>query len=292
MEVWLMRADSFVVRLLRGALRRRVRGSTRAALLLSRVIPGWRAVEVPVGDESVFIDLSEASSHGLFAGLLPEVAERAFVRTHVQRGETVLDVGAHWGLYTVETAARVGPEGRVFAFEPCPTVLPCLTRTVARLPNVTLIAAAVSDCSASATLAVPPDASMASLADGTATAGLRTFKVNTVTIDTLLEEGMFGSADFVKCDVEGAEAMVFRGAASLLDRPDAPVVMLEVNARAAAALGLPATAALDVLAGFTRAGYVFYSLSAAGRLESLPDDPERAWNVFAVSEDRRSWIDA
>lgn len=95
----------------------------------------------------------------------------------------------------------------------------------------------------------------------------------------------------MKCDVEGAEALVLRGAITFLNRPDAPVVMLKVNGRAAAALGLKSTAALDVLSHLAAARYGFYSLDSGGSLVPLAVPPERAWNVFAVPARRGRWLE-
>jgi FkbM family methyltransferase len=250
-------------------------------------------VAVRVGEGTLFIDLREASSHCVFASQPTEEAEMGLVRRYVRSGQVVFDIGAHWGLYTVQLASQVGSAGRVFAFEPCPLVLPCLERTVEMLPNVTLFPVAVSDRASAASLAVPLDASMASLVNWTdADRGLRKYAIETVRIDDLLGDGKVRPADFVKCDVEGAEALVFRGATTLLNRPDAPVVMLEVNARASAALGLPPTAALDVLSSFEAAQYRFHSLDGTGRLGPLPSAPQRAWNVFAVPSGRQQWLES
>lgn len=246
-------------RLLRLAVRRRLRGATRLCRLLGQASQRWREVAVPFAGGFVFVDLREPSSHALFAGLAPEESERALVERALGRGQVAFDIGAHWGIYTLLLASRVGPQGRVFAFEPCPAVLPCLKRTAESLPNVTLLPVAVSDGVRQASLVVPPDASMASLVDWTDDGGrVRRHPIETARIDDLLLNGTVLPADFVKCDVEGGEALVFRGASTLLNRADAPVVMFEVNARAAAAFGLTPAAALDVLAGFGAAQYGFW----------------------------------
>jgi len=274
-------------------VRSRARGSTRFAILLARVDPRWREVAVRVGDGILFVDLREASSHGLFGGQPQDEPERALLRRCVGRGQIVLDAGAHWGLYTVQLASQVGREGKVFAFEPSPTVLPCLRRTVGMLPNATLFPVALSDAASTASLVVPLDASMASLANWTdANRGLRKYPIETARLDDLLLAGSVRPADFVKCDVEGAEALVFRGATTLLNRPDAPVVMLEVNARASAALGLPPTAALDVLSSLETAQYRFHSLDGTGRLVPLAGPMEGFGNVFAVPAHRRQWVES
>jgi len=62
-------------------------------------------------------------------------------------GDTVIDVGANIGYYTLAAARAVGPEGKVFAFEPDPSNFRCLHRNVARngYRNVVLENCAVCD---------------------------------------------------------------------------------------------------------------------------------------------------
>jgi len=47
-----------------------------------------------------------------------EPEETAFVRSRVEPGQTVVDVGANIGYFSVLLAHQVGPAGRVHAFEP------------------------------------------------------------------------------------------------------------------------------------------------------------------------------
>jgi FkbM family methyltransferase len=49
-----------------------------------------------------------------------EPASSAYMERTVKPGDTVIDVGAHIGYFTLLLAALVGPKGRVFAFEPHP----------------------------------------------------------------------------------------------------------------------------------------------------------------------------
>src|SRR4029077_19364380 len=49
-----------------------------------------------------------------------EETELRFVQRLLRPGMTVLDIGAHHGLYTLLTAKHVGGRGKVIAFEPSP----------------------------------------------------------------------------------------------------------------------------------------------------------------------------
>src|SRR5438874_223792 len=50
--------------------------------------------------------------------------------TSCRPGQTVFDVGAHLGLFSVVMARLVGPTGRVVSFEPTPSIRRILERTV------------------------------------------------------------------------------------------------------------------------------------------------------------------
>src|SRR5882724_27140 len=60
-----------------------------------------------------------AMDHELMYGEF-ESMEMGFVQRLLRPGMTVLDVGAHHGLYTLLLSKRVGVNGRVIAFEPSP----------------------------------------------------------------------------------------------------------------------------------------------------------------------------
>jgi FkbM family methyltransferase len=124
---------------------------------------------------------------------------------------TVLDVGANIGSYTLLAAKRVGPEGRVYAFEPDPRTRASLERNVRdnRFANVIVVPCAASDSPGSMPLYQSETAGYSSLHpqagdDG----GVGTTVVEGVRIDDVVPEGR---ADVVKMDVEGHEPLAFRG---------------------------------------------------------------------------------
>ncbi len=67
---------------------------------------------------------------------------------------TVLDIGAHHGLYTLLAARRVGPRGKVVAFEPSPREKRklLLNMRLNRLRNIQVSACALGNCEGDAEL--------------------------------------------------------------------------------------------------------------------------------------------
>jgi FkbM family methyltransferase len=152
-------------------------------------------------------------------------------------GATVVDVGANHGYFTVLAALLVGPEGRVEAFEPNPSVAAALGEVLARngvSGRVAVHLAALSDTQGWArffpsvsrvndglsSLLASPDA----LEHGVIRAD-HTIRVPTETFDAFAARVGLGRVDLLKVDVEGAEAMMLRGMArTLAERPPLRIV--------------------------------------------------------------------
>jgi FkbM family methyltransferase len=154
-----------------------------------------------------------------------------FLAACVGPGDTVVDVGAHFGAYTLALAARVGPRGRVLAFEPLPRVFAELCASTRGLPQVECIEAALSDRAADArAITVPfiagevPEPALASL-EPSAGKGLSTM-VRVERLDDRL--ALLDGLTFVKVDAEGHDVEVLRGAERTLRR-HRPLVQLEVG---------------------------------------------------------------
>jgi FkbM family methyltransferase len=138
----------------------------------------------------------------------------------ISRGDTVFDIGANNGAYTIAMSKLVGPSGRVYAFEPIPHNLDILRTVVTRLQfrNVTILPIAVSDSSCRLPMTVPTVGFGGgySLARFSRPDDSSDCEVECDTIDSLIGRGVIAVPTFIKCDVEGAEKQVVAGAAKLI----------------------------------------------------------------------------
>lgn len=163
--------------------------------------------------------LNTSVGYGLFVGDF-ETMELDFVRKLLKPGDVVFDVGANAGVFTVLAGTKVGPKGRVCAFEPGTEAQALLKSNLRlnRLSNVTLFEGAVSDRAGTAKLAVAEDGALSSLArTGHHSQMVKEWReVPTTTLDDFVEKNGIAKIDFIKIDVEGAEKLVFEGARRLL----------------------------------------------------------------------------
>jgi FkbM family methyltransferase len=272
---------------MRGWIRSGWRGSTGGPKLLARYVPLLHALPVALPDRQyIYVDLRDGlSRHFLESSpwrTAPfEPSEQEIMRRVVRPGDVIFDIGAHMGLHTALLSVLTGHTGAVHAFEVNPLRRPSLRETIRHLTNATLHETGLADRTDRTTLYIPVDQTMASLANWTKG---RVGKVTEVaadvqTLDSVISSGRVPLADFVKCDVEGAEMAVFKGGATLFDREEAPIVLYEADARSAEAFGLDIAAATRVLRGFARAAYSFLWVRENAVVQRI-DSPGGSWQRF------------
>lgn len=162
-----------------------------------------------------------------------EPQEIACVRAHLSAGDTAIDIGAHQGAFTYWMRKRVGPHGRVVAFEPQPEMAALLQRTKQAFGtrNVTIVNAGLSAEPGELTMHRPENApSACATFQPNAWEGGESFTVPVEALDLYCIHHDLRPINFIKCDVEGHELPVFRGAATIL-REDRPVLLFECEQR-------------------------------------------------------------
>ncbi len=154
------------------------------------------------------------------------------VLRHVLRaGDTFVDVGANIGLMTLAGAATVGREGRVYAFEPLPSVYEILLRNIAlnHAANVRAYAVALGETEETRAIYENPDVNRASASLLDTGRSRAAAEVRVEVLDHVLRELGVGAAHALKVDVEGWELPVLLGAKELLSSDAAPVLIAECS---------------------------------------------------------------
>ena len=150
----------------------------------------------------------------------------SFVRNSDLADQTVLDIGANRGIYSYWLHQQVGAKGRVFAFEPQPELAAQLgaLKSAFGLAQLEVVSSGVSSECGELQLRRPrghwAGASFERFKTGRD--DVEVIRTPVTTLDQYFANRTGGPIRFIKCDVEGHELDVFRGAANILatDRPD------------------------------------------------------------------------
>jgi FkbM family methyltransferase len=188
----------------------------------------------------------------------------------LRAGESALDIGANYGLYTYHMSRIVGPRGRVYAFEPVPFTVETLrlTTRLLRVKNAEIVPKGLSDRAGAISFELPVQASGAPAAGLAHLVGRnndrpgkeqqiryassRTVAGEVVRLDDWLPAGV--DVPLLKIDIEGAELMAFHGALGTLDR-SLPTVICEINPWYLDGFG---SSVAELVGLFTERGYRLY----------------------------------
>jgi FkbM family methyltransferase len=216
-----------------------------------------------------------------FGSYEPELRE--IMRGVLSMGAVAVDVGANVGWHTLLMARLVGPGGRVVAVEPNPSVRAQLLRNVSlnRLTQVAIVACALADAPGIVSF-LAPDADDPSSASGHIVSAenetAASIRVETGTLDALVEQKKLDRVDLIKVDAEGFEWPVLQGSERTITR-FRPYIIFEFD-EAYAARGRESAALFSKF--FDRHGYRLFSV---GRNWAELID-EHAWpanaNIFAA----------
>jgi FkbM family methyltransferase len=199
-----------------------------------------------------------------------EKEEVAFVARFLQPGMTVLDVGAHHGLYTLLASKCVGPLGRVFSFEPSPRERRALhlhlTLNLCRNVKVQGLALGSGQTQTDLFVVQGSQTGCNSLRPPIVVSETVPVRVEVVRLDDWLEAHKVDRVDFIKLDVEGGELEVLNGAEKLLERQPRPVILAEVQDLRTRPWEYRAKEIIEYL---IHRGYKWFNITIEGYLEEL-----------------------
>jgi FkbM family methyltransferase len=186
---------------------------------------------VRIGAVRMLFDVTDFTVQGrYFSRVAYEPGATATVLS-LAPGQVFIDVGANSGYFTILAGARVGPEGRVLAFEPNPVVRRRLLRHVdlnRMNDRVRVFDTAIADRDADAVslfISCRTDnsglsslaPSSAALASGELSRDVKV-PVRTSRFDSWMRTAPVSRIDMLKIDIEGAELAALHGMRRTLDR--------------------------------------------------------------------------
>ena len=202
----------------------------------------WASYKVLPAKVLVWTRVSNGEGRGLWVKVYPRTGShyyRGYIEPEVQQllqeylrpGMIFYDIGANIGFFTMIAARLVEGEGKVFAFEPEVEAVCRLKENAARngLTNISVVDAAVWSRTGCVSFhRCDPRSSTDRGLGRVVVSGTRenTILVPSVALDDFVATAL--APDFIKCDVEGAEVEVFRGASNLLTQHK-PIVVCEIH---------------------------------------------------------------
>ncbi|HKP72261.1 MAG TPA: FkbM family methyltransferase [Pyrinomonadaceae bacterium] len=180
-----------------------------------------------------------------------EPFETELLRKLVKPGDTVLDIGANIGYYTLILAELVGATGKVYAFEPEPTNFELLRRNVELngYKNVVLVRKATSNKNGSLRLYLCEDNKAMHRVYESHYCGDGYVEIEAVRLDDYFA-GRDERIDFIKIDIEGAEYAALEGMQTLLRKNSRAKLVTEYTPLAIKEFGVEPQEYLRLLKDF------------------------------------------
>ena len=204
-----------------------------------------------------------------------EEPELAVLSQVVSPDDYVLDIGANFGRYTYHLSHLVQSNGRVFSMEPIPSTFEVLKSNIRKLGlrNVSCLNQAASDSPGFVSMDVPEyEAGWKNFYEARVVSAGGTIPCATLD-DSFID---LPRLDFIKCDVEGHELNVLRGAQRLI-RKFRPKWLIEIG-------GDPDEPATNAAQAFQLLQDLGYSPYIAGNRALRPRiKGERATNYFFLA---------
>jgi len=191
------------------------------------------------------------------------------VKKEIKERDTILDIGANIGYYTLLFAKMAGPDGKVIAFEPEPKNFDLLSKnvTINGYSNVTLVQKAVSNETGEIDLCIFEDNPKAH----------RIFNPQhnrpSIKVDVVKLDDYFSNKeekiDFIKLDVEGAELLALKGMSGLISRQKQVKLVTEFYPNCLKIAGVDPA---EFLRFFTEHGFKIYNIYRSELAEVTADE--------------------
>lgn len=237
----------------------------------------WVTSEVyTVGEHSMCVDLGD--SLGLRKNRGYEKHETALVREVVRAGDTVLDIGANIGYYSVLFASLVGDAGCVHAFEPHPDNALLLRKNLdlnGFSQRVRVNQAAVADREGTLKLFCSHLNAGDCRIYGSQK-NINAHEVSVLTIDNYLNPSVSSmpKVDFIKMDIQGAEYSALQGMLHCLESQHSLHLLTEYSPQGLKSMGADPK---KYLVDLQRLGFKPLSIFMRGERIEIS-----SWNVLEV----------
>ncbi len=232
------------------------------------ILNSFKSKYAEVGGHKMILDDQDSlaiSLNGIY-----ERQETGFVENEIKPGQTVVDIRAHIGYYSLIFAKLVGPHGKVYAFEPDPSNFSILQKNIElnSYGNIVAINKAVTEETEIQKLYLS-NGSVGDHKTYDSGEGREILEIDGVALDKFLK-GV--TVDFIKMDIQGAEGGALKGMTTLIQRSSSIKIITEFWPAAIKKYGMEPVTYLELL---QQLGFKLYNLNRKSRrLEEVTSNQE------------------
>jgi FkbM family methyltransferase len=202
----------------------------------------------------------------------------------IEDGYNVLDIGGNYGWYAMRIA-KEKPKSHIFSFEPIPGTFNFLNENIKlnTLNNIKTFNFGLSDAEGSFIFYFDSNLSVnASLANVSEKSGIENITCSVKKLDDFVKEQNI-HVDFMKCDVEGAELLVYKGGINMIKK-DCPIIFTEMLRKWSAKFNYHPN---DIISFFKCIGYSCFT-STEGKLRTFAniDEYTQETNYFFLHKEK------
>lgn len=201
-----------------------------------------------------------------------EIRLAKFMIANLQPGDTFVDIGAHFGYFTLMASKLVGSKGKVYSVEPSTGSFDLLKQNIKGSSNISIYHNAISDINEEVKFFEFPilyseynalDIDKFKHEDWIKKYNPQETKVQAVTIDGFVQQHSC-KPTIIKIDVEGAEVKAIRGGAETW-KTQMPMLVMEYLDEGDES---PYTIAANLMKEY---GYHSYTITADGTMQQVDD---------------------
>ncbi|MDQ1266965.1 MAG: hypothetical protein QG635_2118 [Bacteroidota bacterium] len=205
----------------------------------------------------------------------------SIMKKNMRDGFTFLDIGANIGWYSINLGKKF-PDINIYSFEPIPKTFGYLKNNIEanNISNARINNFGFSEKKDTLKFYYYPEESgNASLANLSGSANVEEITCNVMKADDFARENNL-KIDFIKCDVEGAELFVFKGAEEIL-RESRPIIFSEMLRKWSAKFDYHPN---DMIDYFKSLDYQTFVIDESGSLKEfgLVDENTKETNYYFI----------
>ncbi len=189
-----------------------------------------------------------------------EEYERQLFAHSINPGDTVIDIGAHIGTFTLVAAQKAGPNGKVYAFEPLAKNFLLLKKNIYinGYKNVVVVNKAVTDKVGTGKLFLTNEDNFGDQRMYDSGESRVSMSVKTTSLDAFFKN-RDQVVNVIKMDIQGSEVLALKGAAHLLNNSKQLKLFTEFWPKALRQAGSTATEHLNLL---KKHGFSLYEIDS------------------------------